>query len=359
MSVVKSFADIPTEVRRRVDAGQRVVLILLDAFGLEFLERHRDHPLIQRLDVTPLTSQFPSTTTAHVPSVHFGMPVHEHGLYEWNILEPALGEIICPLRFNSTGVEEEEGTLVGRLEPSVLAPGPTIYESLAVPCIVAQPSRLGGSFSAVATRGAQVIGFRRLREGVRALGEAFAAPRSDHRYALLYWDLVDRAGHDHGPASPEFAAACKRSLDEVWDAITALRSVTVLLTADHGQVDVGPDRVDYLDELWPDLPRLLSQPRPAGSSRDVFLHVHAEHVATVIDELSARLDGRAEVRPARELFERIGPRLEARLGDVAVLPVTGRQAWLRSAAAHEQRFRGQHGGLHEAETSTYLATLTD
>jgi hypothetical protein len=87
--------------------------------------------------------------------------------------------------------------------------------------------------------------------------------------------------------------------------------------------------------------------------------VHAQHVGTVIHELSERLDGRAEVRPARELFDRIGPRLNARLGDVAVLPVSGRQAWLRSAAANEQRFRGQHGGLHEAETSTYLARLTD
>jgi len=356
MLVVKSFADIPAEIRRRVDAGERVILILLDAFGLEFLERHRDHPLIQRLNVTPLTSQFPSTTTAHVSSVHFGMPVHEHGLYEWNILEPALGEIICPLRFNSSGAEEE-GTLVGRLEPSVLAPGPTFYKSLAVPCIVAQPFRLAGSFSAVATRGARVIGFRRLGEGVRALGDAFTAAGSDHRYALLYWDLIDRAGHDHGPGSPEFAVACRRSLDELWDAMDALRAVTVLVTADHGQVDVRPDRVDYLDDLWPDLSALLSQPRPAGSSRDVFLHVHAEHVATVIHELSARLEGRAEVRHAGELFDRIGPRLKARLGDVVVLPAAGRQAWLRSAAANEQRFRGQHGGLHEAETSTYLARL--
>ncbi len=348
---MKSFADIPAEVQRRVDAGERVILILLDAFGLEFLERHSDHPLIQRLDVTSLTSQFPSTTTAHVSSVHFGMPVHEHGLYEWNILEPALGEIICPLRFNATGAEEE-GTLVGRLDPSVLAPGPTFYESLAVPCIVAQPFRLAGSFSAVATRGARVIGFRRLGEGMRALGEAFAARGSDHRYALLYWDLIDRAGHDHGPGSPEFAVAC-------WDAIEALRAVTLLITSDHGQVDVGPDRVDYLDDLWSDLPALLSQPRPAGSSRDVFLHVHAEHVVTVIHELSAGLEGRAEVRAAGELFDRIGPRLEARLGDVAVLPAAGRQAWLRSAAGNEQRFRGQHGGLHEAETSTYLARLND
>jgi hypothetical protein len=357
MPVVKNFADIPAEVRHRVETGERVVLILLDAFGLQFLERHRDHPLIQRLDVIPLSSQFPSTTTAHVPSVHFGVPVHEHGLYEWNILEPALGEIICPLRFNSTGAEEE-GTLAGRLEPTVLAPGPTFYESLAVPCIVAQPFRLAGSFTAVATRGAQVIGFRRLGEGVRALGEAFAAPGSDRRYALVYWDLIDRAGHDYGPGSPEFAVACRRSLDELWDASQALRAVTVLITADHGQIDVGPDRVDYLDDVWPELPTLLSHPRPAGSSRDVFLHVPAEHVGTVIDGLSTRLEGHAEVRAAGELFERIGPRLKARLGDVAVLPVPGRQAWLRSAAANEQRFRGQHGGLHEAETSTYLARLT-
>jgi hypothetical protein len=286
------------------------------------------------------------------------MPVHEHGLYEWNILEPALGEIICPLRFNPTGAEEE-GTLVDRLEPSVLSPGSTFYEALAVPCIVAQPSRLAGSFTAVATRGAQLIGFRRLGEGVRALGEAFAAPGSDHRYGFLYWDLIDRAGHDHGPGSPEFAVACTRSLDELWDSIQALRGVTVLVTADHGQVDVAPDRVDYLDDVWPGLPTLLSQRRPAGSSRDVFLHVHPEHVVPVIHELSERLDGRAEVRPARELFDRLGPRLNARLGDVAVLPAAGRQAWLRSAAANEQRFRGQHGGLQEAETSTYLATLTD
>ena len=201
---MKSFADIPAEVRRRVDAGERVVLILLDAFGLEFLERHGDHPLIQCLDVIPLTSQFPSTTTAHVPSVHFGMPVHEHGLYEWNILEPALGEIICPLRFNPTGAEEE-GTLVGRLEPSVLSPGPTLYESLAVSCIVAQPSRLAGSFSAVATRGAQVIGCRRLCEGVACTrgGVRGTGKRSSLRASVLG---SDRRGGTR--AWPRFAGVC-------------------------------------------------------------------------------------------------------------------------------------------------------
>jgi len=110
MPGVQNFADIPVEVRRRVEGDERVALVFLDAFGLEFLERHRDHPLIERLEVTPVSAQFPSTTTGHVTTAHFGVPVHEHGLYEWNVLEPSLDEIICPLRFNSTGFEAE-GTL--------------------------------------------------------------------------------------------------------------------------------------------------------------------------------------------------------------------------------------------------------
>lgn len=88
------------------------------------------------------------------------------------------------------------------------------------------------------------------------------------------------------------------------------------------------------------------------------MHVRSEHVTTVIAELSARLDGRAEVRPAAELFDTIGPRVRDRLGDVAVLPSAGHQAWLRRAAASEQRLRGQHGGPDEAETATHIAQLT-
>jgi len=149
---------------RRIEGDERVALLFLDAFGLEFLERDRDHPLIERLEVTPVSAQFPSTTTAHVTTAHFGVPVHEHGLYEWNVLEPSLQEIICPLRFNPSGFEAE-GTLKDRLDPAVLAPGPTLYESLGVRCVVAQPGRLAGTFSAIATRGAAVIGFRHLTPG--------------------------------------------------------------------------------------------------------------------------------------------------------------------------------------------------
>jgi hypothetical protein len=356
MDPVRSFADIPGEIRRRVEGGERVILIFLDALGLEFLSRHRGHPLVQRLEITPLRSQFPSTTTAHVPTAHLGVAVEEHGLYEWNVLEPSLDAIICPLRFNPAG-SSVDGELIGRLDPAALVPGPTFYESLPARCIVLQPDRIAGSvFTRMATRGATIRPFRDLDEGARALAGAFGRSGT-HGYGFLYWDLIDRAGHEQGPGSPGFHAAARSALDALWSQLSGLRDVAVLVTADHGQIDVSPERVDYLDELWPGLPALLSQPRPAGSSRDAFLHVRDGQVPTVIEQLATRLGDRAEVRPAAELFHRPGPRLRARLGDVAVLSAPGRQAWLRSAAANERWFLGQHGGREPVETSTYLAQL--
>jgi hypothetical protein len=351
-----SFADIPAEVRRRVDGGERVALLLLDALGLRFLHRHDDHPLLRRLRVTPLRSQFPSTTTAHVTTIHSGQPVQEHGLYEWNVFEPALGQIICPLRFNFAG-SDVPGDLEGRLSPSALLSGATLYETLGARSFVLQPHAIAGSpFTRLATRGATVHGFEQPADGLRALSDLIASVDGP-AYAFLYWDEIDRTGHERGPDSPEFDHAARAALDAVAEALDDLRDVTVLLTADHGQVAVSPDRVDYLDELWPELPSMLALRRPAGSSRDAFLHVRPEHVDTVIAGLSARLDDRARVLPASELFDDPGPRLTARLGQVAVLAAPGREVWLRSAPGNERWFQGQHGGLDPAETETYLAEV--
>ncbi|HLJ03278.1 MAG TPA: alkaline phosphatase family protein [Solirubrobacteraceae bacterium] len=355
MLSVQTFADIPAEIKRRIEGGERVLLVLLDAFGLEFLERHRDHPLVQRLSVQPLRAQFPSTTTVHVTTMAFGLPVQEHGLYEWHVLEPALDTMICPLRF-ALAASEMTDELVGRLDPLELVPGETVYERLAVGSLVAQPGVIAGSaFTRLATRGAEVVGVESLGAGVRA---GLDALRGGFGYANVYWDAVDGVGHRFGPSSPEFAARSRAVLDELWAELRAVRDVTVLLTADHGQIDVDPSRVDYVDDLWPELTELLTQPQPAGSSRDMFLHVGAEHVDHVIAELAVRLEGRASVRRAESVFASIGPRLQARLGDVLVLPAPGHQVWLRSAAANETWFRGHHGGLEEVETSTYLAELS-
>jgi hypothetical protein len=307
-------------------------VILLDAFGRRFLERHLEHPFLRRLEVTEITSQFPSTTTAHVTTMHTGRPVGEHGLYEWYVYEPALDEVIIPLRFPGP-------------DASVLITGETLYERLPVPSTLIQPATFSpSSYDRAVARGARFAPFTTLREGV----ETFVATLAEPGYAYLYWDRIDAAGHDHGPDSREFDAAAVEALDTLERGVRATGAV-VLVTADHGQVATNPFRIDWLDELWPALPGLLTH-RPAGSPRDVFLHTREPDA--VIAGLSERLGERGEVLPAAQLVAP-GPRL----ADVCVLPAAGRMAWLRPHAGLSTTFRGHHGGRHPDEVEIWVGRL--
>jgi hypothetical protein len=273
--------------------------------------------------------------------MHTGRPVGEHGLYEWNVYEPALGEVVTPIRYE---------------DPRPFIDGATFYERLRVPSTVFHPAAFSpSSYDRVFTAGARLRPFARLAEGIDGFFDALA----DGGYAYLYWDAIDATGHRRGPDSPEFDAAAADALDRLESGLRSVQDALLLVTADHGQVTVDPEQVDYLDELWPDLGPLLTQ-RPAGSARDVFLHTAAaEEVAA---GLAARLEGRADVRLVADmvadgLFGTVGPRLRERLADVCVLPVAPRTAWLRSAANLAASFRGHHGGLHPDEVQTWVGML--
>jgi hypothetical protein len=340
---VRSFADIPATVERLLGSGERerVGVVLLDAFGRRFLERHADHPFLRRLEVTPIATQFPPTTTAHVTTMHTGRPVGAHGLYEWNVYEPSLDAVVTPLRHK---------------RPRAFLDGDTLYQRLGVRSTVLQPDYISPSaYDGVFTAGAVLQPYANLAQGIRWFFDAL----NDGGYAYLYWDRIDANGHRFGPDSAEFEVAVMIALDALEGGVRQVPGALVLVTADHGQVAVDPARLDHLDALWPELPSLLAH-APAGSSRDVFLHTRPGRVNEVAAGLAERLGDRAEVRLVAEmtdLFGDVGPRLRERLADVCVLPAPGRTAWLRSAHNPAARFRGHHGGLHPDETETWVGAL--
>ena len=371
------FADLPPTIERLLagtpgglpgallgeapEAIDRVAVVLLDAFGMRFVERHADHPLLRELHVAPLASQFPSTTTAHVTTMHTGTPVGVHGLYEWNVYEPALDEVIIPILYARAG-GAPDGLRGCGVEIGDIVPPGTLYERLAaaeVRSVALQPSAFSPStYDSAALAGAQLRPYATIADGAAGLAAALEQPG----YAYLYWHEIDATGHLEGPDSPAFDAACLQALDALHAVLAAPGPpALVLFTADHGQVSVDPSRVDYLEDFLPQVDRYLAHP-PAGSARDVFLHAVPGLAAELAGELRERMAGRAEVvlvaeLEARGLFGDVGPRLRARRADVCVLPAAGRMAWLRSAASVEQRFRGHHGGLDPAECETWLGVM--
>ena len=74
----------------------------------------------------------------------------------------------------------------------------------------------------------------------------------------------------------------------------------------------------------------------------------------VRDELGDRLDGIADVVSADTLvadgiFDEPSPRLQARLGNVVVLPRYGEAVYWYERGRFEQQLYGQHGGLSPQE----------
>ena len=329
------FAELPARIAALTREHERVAVVLLDAFGWAFVQRHADHPFLRRLEIEPVASQFPSTTTAHLTTLYTGLPVAQHGLYEWLIYEPSLDTVINPLPFVGP-----DGPLT--IDPRVLVPGPTFFEQLDVPARILQPAQIAdGQSNRAAFAGATVDPYEHFADAVARLA---ATPGLTH----LYWDRIDAAGHVYGPSSAKFETASVKALD----ALTALRDTFVVVTADHGQIDVGV--IDYLDVEWPPLLEQLRHP-PAGSARDCFLHVTDPE--TVVGELAAALGERAEVRLAAELFPDAGPRLQARLADVCVLPAAGRMAWLQAYPSRQLEFKGHHGGLTPEESETWVGMM--
>ena len=99
------FDELPGLIEAKLAEHARVVLVYFDAFGWRFLERHADHPLFAGAEVERWSSCFPSTTTVHSTTIHSGLPLGEHGLYEWNVYEPRLDRLVTPLWFCFAGDE--------------------------------------------------------------------------------------------------------------------------------------------------------------------------------------------------------------------------------------------------------------
>jgi hypothetical protein len=332
---MRSFAELPAFIERLAREHERIAVVLLDAFGWAFVRRHADHPFLRGLEIEKVAAQFPSTTTAHLTTLYTGLPVEEHGLYEWRVYEPSIDAVIRPLPF--LPAQDDDPPLT--IEPRDVLPPARFFER--VPATVLQPEAITGSrYGSVALAGARVLPFATIEEGAQRLGDAPGL-------TCLYWDRIDAIGHRHGPSSPLFDAEILRALDALAKVDTPL-----LVTADHGQIDVHV--TDELDVIWPPLVDHLTQ-HPAGSARDMFLHVDEPEI--VVDALATRLGDRARVCLAAELFPNAGPRLCERLADVAVLPAPGRMVGLRAFASYERRFKGHHGGLTPEEAETWIGMM--
>ena len=372
------FASLPQRVTELLTGPQKydaVILFLIDGFGWRFFEKFQQVPFLKTIaregQVEKLIAQFPSTTAAALTTLHSGMPVGEHGIFEWYYYEPTLDAIIAPLLFSFAGTGERDTLKAAGAKPRRLFPNTTLYQSLkkqgVTSTIFQHREYTPGTYSNVVFDGATARGYRDLPEALVTLSQLLE--KSDPpAYFVLYNEKIDGVAHDHGPDSPQTEAEILvflLAMEQVFLKALARsgKRTLCLLTADHGQMETDPQTTVYLNRepRFTGIEKFLKTNRqgellvPAGSARDFFLYIQAGMVEEAQAFLTPRLEGQAEVRKVADLMWEgyfgpvLSPRFCARAGDLVILPHRGESVWWYEKDKYEQRFRGHHGGLTPQE----------
>lgn len=379
------FSQIPTTILRLLGCSEgglprdcakpgiykQVILILIDGFGWKFLEKYRErYPFLQRFYergiVSKLTSQFPSTTAAHITTLCSNQTVGEHGIYEWFMYEPQVNRVVAPLLYQFAGDKE---SLESRLEPSQFLPTGNFFQEMCgekIKCRIFQNDAIAGSvYSKWMFEGAERVGYKNWHEGLKLLN-------FEPGFSYIYFSEFDVEAHRHGHHSPEAEKAVAHCFDELeawFQREQVPDSTAILVTADHGMAEISPKTTIYLNQKFPDLEGKLKRGSdghvlaPIGSSRDYFLHVEPQHLMHVYKELKDALKDEAWVCLTAELITRgfFGPKLSdrcrKRLGDLAIIAKNNNSFWWYEEGRFEQKLHAMHGGLTPDEMETIFLFL--
>jgi predicted AlkP superfamily pyrophosphatase or phosphodiesterase len=366
-------ADVFGHLPQKYD---QVILFFIDSFGWRFFEKYQDHPTLKALTktgvVSKLTSLFPSTTAAHVTCIHTGLSPGQSGVYEWQYYEPELDAMITSLPFSFAGSSQRELLQSTGVDPKKLYPTRNIYPTLQQHGVASYAFQhvdyARSTYSDLIFAGAKITPYKTLSEALINIGR-LAGQQNSPAYLFFYFGEIDSLSHRNGPTSAHVEAEIDIFLTTLdrWflqQLKGRLKNTLLILTADHGQVEVNPQTTIYLNlkPQFAGLQHYLKTNRkgellvPAGSCRDMFLYVKEEYLEEAQAFVDIRLAGQAEVYRTQTLIEQgyFGPQpvsdaFLGRVGNLVILPHAHEAVWWYEKDKFEQKFYGHHGGLSRAE----------
>jgi hypothetical protein len=321
----------------RLDGVRRIAVVLVDGLGHHLLPVAEgggrgslgtsDAPMLAdavagRLGtLATITTGFPSTTPTSLASLGTGAPPGAHGLLGFTVNVPGTGRVLNHIEW------------AGDPDPMRWQPLATQFDRAAAAgvtaTVISRASFAGSGLTVSAYRGARYRPAADTDELVTQVSTALAGSAPSGRaggaggnsLVYAYHPDLDRTGHLYGIDSPQWRSAAS-DVDTMLARLAGALppDAALLVTADHGQLDVPPE---YRFDLDAD-PRLRAGVRVvAGEPRTRYLHTEPGAAPDVIAAWRAVLGDAAWVASREEAVAAgwFGPVPEAhlaRVGDVVV-----------------------------------------
>ena len=350
-------APVPDGPERRAQLGlpttHRVCVVLVDGLGYENLAERAGHAPFLRSLLTgsaPLSAGYPSTTAASMGSFGTGTGPGRTGLVGYTVRNPVSGGLANMVSWDGLGPAREwqrEPTVFERL----VAHGTTVTT-------VGPAKFMGSGLTEAALRGGGYRAAESLAQRVDAALRLLREPG----LVYLYWGDVDKTGHHEGAGSWQWGDQLEALDGELRRLVRSLPAgASVVVTADHGMVDVDPARrrdVATTPGLAEGVALVAGEPRA--------VHVHLEpgvdprdaeaRWADVLGDDAVVLTGDDAV--AAGLFGPVSAHVRPLIGDL-VVAATGRATVVdsRTQTPASLRLVGVHGSLTAAEVRVPLLAV--
>lgn len=354
--LTSAFAAMTGSENRLALPGVRsAAVVLVDGLGHTALQRRAGHAR-RLLAAIParggvIDSGFPTTTAAALATLTTGRSAGEHGLVGYSVIDRARDRVVNQLR----------GWDVG-MRPREWQPLETVFEratSAGFDAVVVGAERYRDTgFTDAVLRGARFEARASMSDRIARGAELVRGPEA--RLVYIYVPELDMAGHADGVESPLWT----QRLEELDAALAVLERTLpadagVLLTADHGMLDVPPHRrlvLEAENHLWQGIQHVAGEPR--------CLHLglsDPEQAVSVRDRWLEAEGGRAWIATREEAiaagwFGTVTAAVLPRIGDV-IVAARAQVAYYdaRTATDRARAMVGQHGSFSPDEMRVPLA----
>ena len=337
--------EVPAWLPSVALGARQTVLLALDGLGWDQLDERRHlAPTLAGMAGGAISTVAPSTTATALSSLTLGCAPGDHGVVGYRI--NVRGDVLNVLRWQTPA-----GDARSVIPPDDIQGRPPFLGRR--PPVVTRAEFAGTGFSGAHLAGVRHHGYRVVSTLVTEVRNLL---RAGEPFVYAYYDGVDKVAHEYGLAD-HYDAELTAADRLVADIAEVLPPDSVLVvTSDHGQVDVGDAIVPIRDEVMEHVEML------SGEGRFRWLHARPDHVDSLAETARECHGDRAWVRTRDEVIaeEWFGSKVSdaalARFGDV-VLAARHDVAFEDPADTGPYRLQSRHGSLTSAEMHIPLLAL--
>jgi hypothetical protein len=344
--------------------SKNVVIFLIDGLGYEFLTKYGKKSCMKQHLKGKMTSVFPSTTTSSVTSFMTGVAPQQHALTGWFMYAKEVATIIKPIRYST-----RQGNIhLSNFDVKVkdLISCKSFFSKIKPKSFFIGPDVIADS-EYTNTSGFKATFVKFEHENVE---EMFVKTRrvikgsNRKKYIYTYWPGFDSREHEFGVNHKEVKRHFKE-LDEGFskflDSIEG-SNTTVILTADHGQINCGKKKTVIVNK-HPGLAECLRLPL-GGEPRVAYCYVNPSKAKQFEEYVKTKLAKYCDIYKSETLVKRnyfglgpVNPKLYDRIGDY-VLIMKKNYAIRDFLPGEEFDFNvADHGGLSKEEMFVPLVVV--